>query len=823
MQVKQTKTLEAVFAAGCREARRRHADEVTLDHLFLAILKQEGGHASHLLKRLLKEWELYQIKIRLERELGPVVLPDTPLNISCPDVRFDENALLEQMRMSGPCMVQDTCNTGHLLQVIVDDRSSRSSRILVLYNVTSEKIVSYLGDMPPNEDYYEDMQYLSLLGEENGEHPERLVSGVMRIAVTDGQPAAKDSMLGQFGVDLTNCAAEGKLDPVIGRDAEIERVIQILGRRKKNNPVLIGEAGVGKSAIIEGLALRITQKKVPHALLHKRIFSLDVASLVAGTKYRGQFEERINLLLKELSGSDVILFIDEIHTIVGAGSTQGSLDTANILKPALARGELQCIGATTLSEYRENIESDSALERRFQKIIVEQPSAEETLCMLNNIKKHYESHHCVHYTEAALEACVHLTQRYVPDRFFPDKAIDVMDEAGSRAHVFKVKTPEPLASMIARTGWEFGPDSRTAVVEMKSGHYNRHDHQHMDAGAFQIFYRAPLAVDIGVYGHWGGHYDFTFAKRTIPHNAMLVYDPEEKFAVPGNDGGQRFVRTMPWTIQQVIDHPEIHEAGRHVACYVGPDGDRPLFSYIKGDLASAYSPHKVQAYERSFVFSRLDRPETPALLVVYDHVTSTRPEYRKYFLLNTLTRPEFHGNTIRVENALPGGKPGELFVTTLLPESDNVEVTTSGDGKAMEFFREKVEMPPRNRMLSCGWRTMVSPKTPTCEDRFLHVMQIGEPSAAKYPVELLDSGAWLGVRAAGRIMTFAKSGKAGSAPVEFTVPAGEAHQVLLTDLLPGEYTVTRDGRPLRRVSVSKQAGTVAMAAEPGRYRVAPLK
>ena len=180
---------------------------------------------------------------------------------------------------------------------------------------------------------------------------------------------------------------------MIGRDAEIERVIQILGRRKKNNPVLIGEAGVGKSAIIEGLALRITQKKVPHALLHKRIFSLDVASLVAGTKYRGQFEERINLLLKELSGSDVILFIDEIHTIVGAGSTQGSLDTANILKPALARGELQCIGATTLSEYRENIESDSALERRFQKIIVEQPSAEETLCMLNNIKKHYESHH----------------------------------------------------------------------------------------------------------------------------------------------------------------------------------------------------------------------------------------------------------------------------------------------------------------------------------------------------------------------------------------------------------------------------------------------
>ena len=378
---------------------------------------------------------------------------------------------------------------------------------------------------------------------------------------------------------------------------------------------------------------------------------------------------------------------------------------------------------------------------------------------------------------------------------------------------------EPLASMIARTGWEFGPDSRSVVVEMKSGHYNRHDHQHMDAGAFQIFYRAPLAVDIGVYGHWGGHYDFTFAKRTISHNAMLIYDPEEKFAVPGNDGGQRFIKTMPWTIRQVIDHPEIHQAGRHVARYVGPEADRPLFSYIKGDLASAYSSHKVQAYERSFVFTRLDHPETPALLIVYDHVTSTRPEYRKYFLLNTIARPEFRNNTIRVENALSGGKPGELFVTTLLPETENVEVTTVGDGKAMEFFREKVEMPPRNRMLSCGWRTMVSPKTPAREDWFLHVMQIGEPSAEKYPVELFESGAWLGVKVAGRIVTFAKNGKAGSSPVEFTVSEGEVSQVLLTDLLPGKYVVTRDGEELCNVVVSKLSGVVETTAEPGCYRV----
>ena len=208
--------------------------------------------------------------------------------------------------------------------------------------------------------------------------------------------------------------------------------------------MLIGEAGVGKSAIIEGLALRIVQKSVPHVLLHKRIFSLDVSSLVAGTKYRGQFEERINALLKELSGSDVILFIDEIHTIVGAGSTQGSLDTANILKPALARGELQCIGATTMNEYRENIEADSALERRFQKIVVEQPSAEQTLHMLRNIRSQYESHHCVRYTDEALSACVGLTRRYVTDRFFPDKAIDVMDEAGSRARAFDAQVPESL-------------------------------------------------------------------------------------------------------------------------------------------------------------------------------------------------------------------------------------------------------------------------------------------------------------------------------------------------------------------------------------------
>ena len=249
---------------------------------------------------------------------------------------------------------------------------------------------------------------------------------------------------------LTRQAREGKIDPVIGRECEIERVVQILSRRKKNNPILIGEAGVGKSAIVEGLALRIAAGDVPYTIAGKRLYSLDVSSLVAGTKFRGEFEERMQQLLDELrKADDTIIFIDEIHTIVGAGSTQGSLDTANILKPALARGELQTIGATTLDEYRENIEKDSALERRFQRVLVEPTSCEETLQILRNIAPRYEAHHKVRYTDEALEACVTLTNRYITDRFFPDKAIDVLDEAGSRMHLQTAREPDTLREMEA--------------------------------------------------------------------------------------------------------------------------------------------------------------------------------------------------------------------------------------------------------------------------------------------------------------------------------------------------------------------------------------
>lgn len=276
-------------------------------------------------------------------------------------------------------------------------------------------------------------------GNESGQHT---VTGNKR-DVKKG--AVATPTLDQFGIDLTKAAENGNLDPVVGREKEIDRMAQILSRRKKNNPVLIGEPGVGKSAIVEGLAIRIVQKKVSRLLFNKRVISLDMASIVAGTKYRGQFEGRLKDVIAELTANpDIILFIDEIHTIVGAGNAQGSMDAANILKPALARGTIQCIGATTLDEYRKSIEKDGALERRFQKILVEPTTPEETLLILNNIKEHYEQHHNVNYTPAAIEACVKLTERYISDRSFPDKAIDALDEAGSRVHIGSIVVPKEI-------------------------------------------------------------------------------------------------------------------------------------------------------------------------------------------------------------------------------------------------------------------------------------------------------------------------------------------------------------------------------------------
>ena len=281
--------------------------------------------------------------------------------------------------------------------------------------------------------------------EEEGPSSQQHASSQQQAASSPKVPNNDTPVLDNFGLDMTKAAEEGQLDPVVGREREIERVAQILSRRKKNNPVLIGEPGVGKSAIVEGLALRIVEKKVSRVLFNKRVVMLDMASVVAGTKYRGQFEERLRSIIKELQKNpNVILFIDEIHTIVGAGSAAGSMDAANMLKPALARGEIQCIGATTLDEYRKNIEKDGALERRFQKVIVEPTSEEETLQILRNIKDKYEDHHNVSYTEGALKACVKLTGRYITDRNFPDKAIDALDEAGARIHLTNVSVPKEI-------------------------------------------------------------------------------------------------------------------------------------------------------------------------------------------------------------------------------------------------------------------------------------------------------------------------------------------------------------------------------------------
>lgn len=328
-------------------------------------------------------------------------------------------------------------STAHALLHIVSDPHTITSQVLAMYHFDAQAIATELQKMtleadqttPPDTNFRPTPE-LRFIG--------------LREPVRD-TPPAEPALLDKFGTDLTYEARRGRIDPVVGREREMERIVQILSRRKKNNPILIGEAGVGKSAIVEGLALRMAADEVPATIRGKRLYSLDVSSLLAGTKYRGEFEERMQRLLEELRRKqDSILFIDEIHTIAGAGSTQGSLDTANILKPALARGELQVIGATTLDEYREDIESDPALERRFQKILVEPASEEETLQILHNIAPHYERHHGVRYSDEALRACVALTGRYITDRNFPDKAIDVLDEAGARIHLQdKGKTEKP--------------------------------------------------------------------------------------------------------------------------------------------------------------------------------------------------------------------------------------------------------------------------------------------------------------------------------------------------------------------------------------------
>lgn len=373
------------------------------DCLMLQILAAEGSKAFNVLKSMLQDWQLHQVRLRLER-----VAYRMGHDTASPDLFYKgySERLIERFGGEG------RVSTIHAVTDILEDTTTLSSRIFALYNITAEQFV------------------MQVERSENREEREYEVA-----PATTVEPA-ESTILERYGTDLTSLARQGKIDAVIGRNRETERVVQILARRKKNNPILVGEAGVGKSAIVEGLALRIVAGEVPHTIADKRIFSLDVGSLVAGTKYRGEFEERLLQIVEELcKRGDTILFIDEIHTIVGAGATQGSLDTANILKPALARGEIQTIGATTADEYRECIESDAALERRFQRVVVEPTTEGDTLEILHHIAPLYEQHHTVRYTEEALRACVELSGRYISDRHFPDKAIDLLDEVGAAAHL----------------------------------------------------------------------------------------------------------------------------------------------------------------------------------------------------------------------------------------------------------------------------------------------------------------------------------------------------------------------------------------------------
>ena len=422
MQTKISKTLESIMARTAFDTAKAGIDHSLKDYLVLEILRTEGSMAYQILSSRLKDWELYQIALRIEREANAA---DSE---SISPEEFFRTFAEELCRTFGDV---HNISTSHAVLHVITDRRTISSRVMEMYRIVPDMlrddIERFIGGGEPRNDIH-----ARVLGSDNE------------------QPAAHGSsgMLSKFGIDLTRLAREGKIDPVIGREREIERVVQILSRRKKNNPVLIGEAGVGKSAIVEGLALRIASGDVPYTISDKTIFSLDVSSLVAGTKFRGEFEERMQQLIDELRKSrNTIIFIDEIHTIVGAGSTQGSLDTANILKPALARGELQTIGATTLDEYRENIERDAALERRFQKVLVEPTSRVQTLQILRNIAPNYERYHKVRYTEEALQACVDLTDRYITDRYFPDKAIDVLDEAGSRAHLGSAREPQEIRDL----------------------------------------------------------------------------------------------------------------------------------------------------------------------------------------------------------------------------------------------------------------------------------------------------------------------------------------------------------------------------------------
>ncbi|MCD6200721.1 MAG: ATP-dependent Clp protease ATP-binding subunit [Bacteroidales bacterium] len=462
MEGKYSQRIKDVLNYSKEEAIRLGNAYIGTEHLFLGILRDGEGLAVDVLLAL--GVDLFDLKKAIEGSLRN----DRPLEISTADniplLRSSER-VLKLVYLEARALKNDLIDTGHLLLAILKDETSLVTVKLHDMNVDYELVRDEILDNQAEAS-------ADFPGEEEEEEESKGFRGSKGGAPSSPSPksTSETPVLDNFGIDLTRAAEEDRLDPIVGRDKEIERLAQILSRRKKNNPILIGEPGVGKSAIVEGLALRIVQRKVSRVLFDKRVVTLDLASIVAGTKYRGQFEERMKAILNELSkNADIILFIDEIHTIVGAGGATGSLDAANMLKPALARGDIQCIGATTLDEYRQHIEKDGALERRFQKVMVEPTNMEETMHILRNIKERYEDHHNVIYTDEALEACVKLTNRYITDRHLPDKAIDALDEAGSRVHITNIVVPDRIVQIEK----ELEQTKKEKVLAVKNQNFER--------------------------------------------------------------------------------------------------------------------------------------------------------------------------------------------------------------------------------------------------------------------------------------------------------------------------------------------------------------
>ncbi|MDR3268068.1 MAG: ATP-dependent Clp protease ATP-binding subunit [Tannerella sp.] len=455
MENNYSKKLIDVIEYSREEAARLQNNCISPEHLMLGVIRDGECHAVRILREL--DVDVTALKKALESEMRNIPgTEEIPLN----DLVTNKTAerVLRMSILESRLFKSELAGTEHLLLALLKENVNAAAQMLNNNGITYSILYNKMQKVKETDDADLEKIYGGFTDDEDDPDDEDAFPSFRKepaFAGTGAPVQAKSSndtpVLDNFGTDVTRAAADGKLDPIVGREKEIQRLAQILSRRKKNNPVLIGEPGVGKSAIVEGLALRIVQRKISRVLFDKRVINLDMASVVAGTKYRGQFEERIKAILNELSKNpNIILFVDEIHTLVGAGSASGSMDAANMLKPALARGDLQCIGATTLDEYRKSIEKDGALERRFQKVIVDPTTAEETLQILHNIKDRYEEHHNMIYTDEALNACVKLTDRYISDRNFPDKAIDAMDEAGSRVHISNIVVPRHIEELEAK-------------------------------------------------------------------------------------------------------------------------------------------------------------------------------------------------------------------------------------------------------------------------------------------------------------------------------------------------------------------------------------